>query len=141
MNAKHTKYTLAAALSLLVIALVGCTGANAADDAVTDPGRKSVAAPIERVEVIVEQDTAAHYAARIVSGLPSGCAQFEGANITGREGNRITVTVTNTMPADPETICTMIYRTHLSHVDLGSDFTPGETYTVDVNGTTVEFTA
>ena len=141
MNAKNTKYALIAALSILAIGLLGCTGADAASGTPADPERKSVAAPIELVEVVVEQDTAANYAVRIVSGLPAGCAQFEGASVTGRDGNRITVSVTNTMPADPETICTMIYRTHTSHVVLGSDFTPGETYVVDVNGTTVEFTA
>lgn len=141
MNTNITKYTLTATLSLIAIALVGCTGADAAGDTSGEQRRKSVAAPIESVDVVVEQDSAANYAVRIVSGLPSGCAQFEEATVASREGNRITVSVTNTMPADPETICTMIYRTHTSHVVLGGDLTPGETYVVDVNGTMVEFTA
>lgn len=81
------------------------------------------------------------YVLQVTSRLPSGCAQFHEAKVTGREGNTITVSVTNTMPDDDVTMCTMIYGMKDSNLNLGSDFTPGETYTADVNGTLVEFTA
>ncbi len=107
----------------------------------TTPGRKIVDAPIDGLDIIVRESFPPQYAVHIVSGLPSGCALFEQAEITGRSGTEITVHVTNTMPDDPNVACTAIYGTHESTVDLGSDFTAGTPYTVRVNDKSVEFTA
>jgi hypothetical protein len=103
--------------------------------------RTIVDAPIDGIDILVRESFPPQYAVAITSGLPSGCAQFNEAVITGRDGNTITISVTNTIPSDPEVACTAIYGTHESTVELGTDFESGETYTVDVNGETKEFTA
>lgn len=125
------------AVSLIAAAIYvlrpGDTGATASDRDVVD-------APIESVVVSTLKSNPAQYDVRIVSGLPSGCAEYAATEVTGREGNTIFVRVTNTMPTG-DIACTMIYGMHESNINIGSDFKTGETYTVDVNGTTVEFVA
>ncbi len=94
------------------------------------PDMVETAAPIESVEVI-EYDGI--YTLRVVSGLPGGCVEYSGYDIT-REGNIVNVIVTNLAPApDALVMCTAIYGYHETEIDLG-DFVPGETYTVVVNG-------
>lgn len=98
-------------------------------------------APIDDVEVVMRESFPVQYALRIVSGLPSGCAQFEGLAWT-LEGTTITVQVDNLQPkADSGLMCTTIYGTKEHTVELGTDLTPGETYTVVVNDTTITFVA
>ena len=48
---------------------------------------------------------------------------------------------TNTLPTDPDVICSAIYGYYESNVDLGQDFTSGRTYTVKVNDNTTTFVA
>ncbi|OGA51671.1 MAG: hypothetical protein A3F74_06455 [Betaproteobacteria bacterium RIFCSPLOWO2_12_FULL_62_58] len=90
-------------------------------------------APIEAAELVVRESLPPQYAVRITSGLPSGCAAFDGIEVK-REARNADLTVWNTVPADKRIICTMIYGIARHTVELGSDFAPGETYTVRVNG-------
>ena len=103
--------------------------------------RRVVDAPIESIDILVRESFPPGYTAHIVSGLPSGCAEFHEARVTGRAGTTITIRVTNTMPSDPETVCTEIYGFHESDVDLGQDFVPGRRYTVRVNDRETTFRA
>ena len=99
-----------------------------------------VAAPVESVMLVILEMDPPRYMLRIVSGLPSGCARFNGYE-SAIDGNTITVTVTNLMPAG-DAICTAIYGLYEGEVVLGRDFTSRETYTVTVNGELAEtFTA
>lgn len=98
-------------------------------------------APIEEIEVLIRESSPPGYTAHIVSGLPSGCAKFEAWELTGRTGNTVTIAVTNSMPADPDVACTLIYGYHESNIDLGTNFNPGQTYTVKVNGEEATFVA
>ncbi len=93
------------------------------------PEMTSTPAPIE--SVVVNGDHTG-YSLSIVSGLPSGCARFDGYDVEYR-GKVIDVTVTNLMPTGP-VACTAIYDRHEGEVDLGADFATGGTYTVVVNG-------
>ena len=93
------------------------------------PEMTSTPAPIESV-VVTGDHTG--YSLSIVSGLPSGCARFDGYHVEHR-GKVLEVTVTNLMPTGP-VACTAIYDRHEGEVDLGADFAPGVTYTVVVNG-------
>lgn len=104
-------------------------------------GRIVVDAPIDGLEVLILESFPVQYHLRIVSGLPSGCAEFEKAEIIGRGGSEITVRVTNTLPDDPNIACTAIYGTKETTLPLGTDFVAGETYMVMVNDTVEEFTA
>ena len=109
-----------------------------------DPGYPTVVepAPIESVEILVMESFPPQYGVHIVSGLPSGCAEFVSAEVVERTGTTIRTEVLNRMPAPNAAIaCTMIYGMHESNVMLGSDFESGVTYTVDVNGELTEFTA
>lgn len=94
----------------------------------------SVPAPIESASVARPEAVSGDYTLEITSGLPSGCAQFDGASVE-RDGNRFLVEVTNLMPDPKEPIaCTAIYGYHDEKITLGSNLTPGEAYTVTVNG-------
>ena len=135
--------------ALVVIAILALLAATACVPGLGDgrssatpaPATEVFAAPIEKVEILVRESNPPGYTAHIVSGLPSGCARFHSAEITGRSGNTITIAVKNTMPADPNTICTAIYGYHKTNLDLGTDFVPRQTYTVAVNGQATTFTA
>ena len=101
---------------------------------------KKEPAPIENVEIVVQESMPPKYVARVTYGLPSGCAQPGGHEVK-REGDQIQITVSILLPADPNTVCTMIYGIDTVNIDLGSDFTSGTTYTVQVNDQTTTFTA
>lgn len=111
----------------VAILMVGCSPRDG------EGGRTIVDAPIEAIDILVRESFPPGYTAKITSGLPSGCARFHEAKITGRRGTTITISVTNTMPSDPKTICTGIYGYHETNLDLGQDFVSGRTYTVRVN--------
>ena len=96
------------------------------------PEMAETPAPIESVEVLVSESDPPEYSLRIVSGLPSGCVEFKGYDVS-LDGNLFTVDVVNLEPTGP-VVCTAIYETHEGEVALSGILTPGETYTVIVNG-------
>ncbi|MCH8825828.1 MAG: hypothetical protein IIB16_02635 [Chloroflexi bacterium] len=97
-----------------------------------------VPAPIESVEINIAESFPPQYFVAIKSGLPSGCAEFRGYDVS-REGNTVNIEVTNLEPAPGQLIaCTAIYGYHDTNINLGSDFTGGETYSVVVNGLVTE---
>lgn len=124
-------------LAVLVVPLsAGCGWLDDSDG----NARVVVDAPIEKVEIAILKSNPPQYDVLITSGLPSGCAQYDATTLLGQSGDTIRIRVTNTMPkGDAE--CTAIYGYYESTVHLGSAFTMGVTYTVDVNGTTKTFTA
>jgi hypothetical protein len=124
-------------LGLVLIGPVGCSGR----DGSSSPGRKVVDAPIDGIEILTRESAPPGYTAHITSGLPSGCAEFHEAVITGRAGDVITIRVTNTLPADKKVACDLIYGIHETNIDLGQDFFPKRAYTVKVNDKTQTFVA
>lgn len=130
------------AVALVAMAFAACTSrSGGGGSGSTSPALRIVDAPIESVDILVRESYPPGYTLHIVSGLPSGCARFHLATVMERTGNNIAVKVTNTMPADPETVCTAIYGFHETNLDLGTNFTSGQAYTVDVNGTSKSFVA
>lgn len=135
---------------LAALALASCAGAEPAQPAAepvqpaAEPmqpaaaGRTEVRAPIVRVVLRVAESHPPQYFADVVSALPDGCTQFARFAVR-REGDVVFIDVFNTVPADPTTMCTMIYGERESTVPLGSDFRPGVKYTLDVNGTRQPF--
>jgi hypothetical protein len=97
--------------------------------------RTEVLAPIESAEIVIRESFPPQYAARIVSGLPSGCAAFERIDVD-REDSVIEISVWNTIPTDPNLACTMIYGTMENTAELGSDYEPGRSYEAIINGET-----
>jgi hypothetical protein len=102
--------------------------------------RKAVEAPIDGLDVFVLESFPPQYVVNVQAGLPSGCAEAYRHKVS-RDGNVITIDVLNTMPADDDVVCTMIYGTYELNINLGSDFESGETYTVQVNDQEIEFVA
>jgi len=132
----------AALASLFVLTAVACVPEKSpGGSGDPDTEREVVSAPIDGIDILIREIAPPQYAAVIKSGLPSGCARFNKAEIASRAGNTITIEVTNTIPTDKDTACTAIYGTHESTVELGTDFTPNQTYTLQVNDKTHTFTA
>ncbi len=127
--------------AIVALSLLGAFGACSGDDDSSPQERKVVDAPIDRIEILVRESAPPGYTAHITSGLPSGCAQFDSAVITGRADDTITIKVTNTIPADPNVACDAIYGLHEANLDLGQDFVSGRSYTVKVNDKTEPFVA
>jgi hypothetical protein len=117
------------------------SGGNATPSPTPGAERAVVAAPIDKLELIVRESAPPQFAVRILSGLPSGCARFDEARIAGRSGTTMTIAVTNTMPSDNTIACTAIYGTHEAIVELGMDFVAGTEYLVRVNDKELRFTA
>ena len=106
----------------------------------SDFGHSIIAeSPIESAEIMVLESAPPQYQLRIISGLPkgSGCSQFNGYEIRRSESNDIEVVVTHHEVADRMVICTADFPIVETFVPLGSDFEPGEKYTVRVNSDTV----
>lgn len=98
-------------------------------------------APIEEIDVLMLESFPVQYRLRIVSGLPSGCAAFAGAEVE-QQGTTFIVTVMNTVPAPGQQVsCTMIYGYHESSVSLGTGLESGTEYTVKVNDKATTFVA
>ncbi len=104
-----------------------------------DPVMIEVPAPIDGVAINIAESFPPQYFVHILSGLPSGCARFDRYEVD-RDGTTITITVTNLVPSG-DVMCTQIYGTAESNVALGSDFEPGQTYTVFVNDVKETFMA
>ena len=98
-------------------------------------------APIDGLDIAVAESFPPQYFVHILAGLPSGCAEQYTHSFT-RTGNRIEVEVLNSLPTGAMA-CTAIYGIYELNIALGSDFSPGETYTVSVNdgAATTEFVA
>ena len=95
--------------------------------------------PIQSAEIMVLESEPPQYQLRVVSGLPkgSGCSQFNGYEIRRGETNDIKVVVTHHEVADRMVVCTADFPIVETNVPLGSEFEPGEKYTVLVNADTV----
>ena len=98
-------------------------------------------APIESVAMRIAESFPPQYFVEILYGLRNGCIEPDDYEVT-RDGNRIDIAVTVLAPA-PEVniLCTQIYGTGTYNVALGTDFQPGDTYTVNVNDQTTTFVA
>ena len=97
-----------------------------------EPEMIETPAPIESVGVVVSESDPPEYSLRIVSGLPSGCVEFKGYDVS-LDGNVFTVDAVNLEATGP-VACIAVYERHEGEVALGGGLTPGETYTVIVNG-------
>jgi len=95
-------------------------------------------APVDRVEVLAAESFPPQYFLLIESGLPSSCAQFDRYEVQ-RAGYTVTVTIVNQELTG--VACAEVYASVVHNVELGSDFEPGSTYSVLVNGVAETFVA
>ena len=131
------RVVVAAVVGLAVILLAGAVAFAAGRGGPAAPGRQTVAAPIDQIDVVIRESAPPQVALKIKAGLPGGCAQRDSHSVT-RSGDTFTVTVLNSMPTG-NPVCTMIYGTYDVTIELGSDFRIGGTYTVKVNDKTTTF--
>ena len=104
-----------------------------------DDDRSLKSAPIEELGFVVRESGSPQYVAQVTSGLPGGCAQFEGY-IVERDGSTITIEVWNSEPTGLVP-CMMIYGYHSFSVELGSDLESGVEYTLVVGERELSFIA
>ena len=100
--------------------------------------------PIQSAEIMVLESAPPQYQLRVVSGLPrgSGCSQFNGYEVRRGESNEIEVVVTHHEAADQLVVCTADFPIVETNIPLGSNFEPGNEYTIRVNSdVTVSFEA
>jgi len=88
-------------------------------------------APIHEVQISVAETFPEQIFVHITGGLADSCTSFHDLN-TERSGNTIEIEVTTERPRDA--VCAQVYSYFEENINLGSDFTSGQTYTVDVNG-------
>lgn len=125
---------LLATTAVLAIGAAALTGGSGT----TPPeARRTVPAPIDGLEVVMRESAPPQVSLKVTAGLPGGCAQAHSHQLT-RSGNAFSVTVLNSMPTG-NVACTMIYGSYVVTIDLGSDFAPGQTYTVQVNDKSTTF--
>ena len=132
------RFAIAAAVTVAAIVIIGAAAlASQRGGSGVAPGRHTVAAPIDRLDVLIRESAPPQVTLKIMAGLPSGCAQEHSHAVT-RAGDGFTVTVLNTMP-DGNPVCDMRYGIYELNLDLGREFRPGATYTVQVNDKTTTF--
>ena len=91
--------------------------------------------PVEKIEIVKPGSVVSQYQLRVISGLPkgSGCSMFNGYEIRREEPTGIGVELTHHEVADPFVVCTADFPILETMIPLGTDFLPGEEYTVSVN--------
>ena len=104
-----------------------------------EANRKTVPAPIDKLEVQVLESFPAQYVVHIQAGLPDGCTRQYASSVE-RNGDVISISVLNSVPTQV-VACTQIYGSYELNLNLGSQFQTGTTYTVKVNDQTTSFRA
>ena len=101
-----------------------------------------VESPIRMSEIDVLESDPPQYQLSVVSTLPLGstCSRFNGYDVV-RRGAEIQVTITHLEVLEKNQPCTRDLPAVDTRIPLGSDFTPGQEYTVIVNGDRKTFTA
>ncbi len=94
-------------------------------------------APIHEVDTDIAKSNPEQILVYIKGGLADGCTSLKDIT-TEKDGNIINITVTVQRPKDA--MCVQVYSYFEEIVNLGSDFTRGQSYTVNVNGVIVQFT-
>ena len=114
-------------------ALPGCTTNTSTT---TDTGYEIRLAPIHEVKISIAKSLPPQIIVNITGGLSDGCTTFDAIK-TSRSGDTVVITVTTRHPRNTE--CPAIYGYFEQMVNLGSDFTGGKTYNLNVNDYTTTF--
>ncbi len=118
------------ALASAILLAFGCQSSG------TDGQIEIRPAPIHEVRVSIAESYPPQVFVYIKGGLADSCTTFNDLK-TERDGNIINMEVTTQRPRDA--ICAQIYGFFEKNVNLGTDFTSGETYVVNVNDETTSF--
>ena len=128
---------LSAALLLILVftTLAGCSDAVEAQTESKDLEIKQ--ATIEEVSISIAESCPEQIIVNIKGGLEDSCTILHEIVILHCSEDTINISVTTERPKDA--IGAQVYSFFNKSVNLGSNFTSGNTYTVDVNGVTATF--
>ena len=118
----------------LIISILTVTGCQ---PAVEEDGTEIRLARIHEVQVNIAESYPPQVFVYIKGGLPDSCTTFHEFT-TERRGNTINIEVTTQRPKGA--VCAQVYTFFEKNISLGSDFTLGETYIVEVNDKSTSFT-
>jgi len=127
---KRTLYLAALALTIVIVTAVGCQSENDELEIEIHP------APIHEVQVNIAESFPPQVFVYIKGGLADSCTTFNELTVE-RSNNTINIRVTTQRPKG--VVCAQVYGFFEKNIGLGSDFTSGETYIVNVNGKTTRF--
>jgi hypothetical protein len=116
--------------ALIILPVTGCGSSSDNDEIEIKP------APIHELSVTFAKSLPPQVIVYIKGGLADSCTAFHELK-TERSGNMVTITVTVQRPRDA--ICAEVYGFFERYENLGSEFTPGENYTVNVNDKSTSF--
>jgi hypothetical protein len=128
------KFLFLLALSMLVLPVVGCEGE--APMLQNPPDQEIKLAPIEDLTIMMLTSDPPQVQVYFKGGLADSCTTFNDLKVE-RSVSTFKITVTVRRPGDA--VCAQVYSTFEKYENLGSDFAPGETYTVYVNDKTTSF--
>ena len=128
--ARCRNYLAVISLLLLVTTAIACQSGGSGQELEIRP------APIHEVRVAIAESYPPQVIVFIKGGLTDGCTTFHELK-TEHSGNAVNITVTTQRPKGA--VCTQVYGYFERNVNLGSDFTSGQTYTVKVNDKTTSF--
>jgi hypothetical protein len=132
------RFAIAGAVTVAAILIIGAAAlASPRGPGGAAPGRHTVAAPIDRLDVLIRESAPPQVSLKVAAGLPDGCAEQHSHSVT-RAGDTFTVSVLNSMP-DGNPICDLRYGIYELNIRLDGEFRPGATYTVQVNDKTTTF--
>jgi hypothetical protein len=130
-------YKMKRALCLVTLALTAVIVTSIGCQADTDEQEMEIRpAPIHEVQVNIAESFPPQVFVYIKGGLSDSCTTFHELK-TERSGNNIDIAVTTQRPKDA--VCAQVYGFFEKNVNLGSDFTSGETYNINVNDKTTSF--
>lgn len=130
---KQVLYLLALILIVPVLAVAGC------QPTVSDADEEEMEvrlAPIHEVRVNIAESFPPQIFVYIKGGLADSCTVFNEVT-TERSGNTVNIRVTTKRPR--EAVCAQVYGYFEQNVALGTDFTSGEIYIINVNDQATSF--
>ena len=135
---KRTLCLAALALTLVIITAVGCqSGTSDTDEQKINEHEIEIRlAPIHEAQVNIAESFPPQIFIYIKGGLTDSCTTFHDLT-EERSGNTIDIEVTTQRPK--EAMCAQVYGFFEQNVALGSDFTSGKSYTINVNDKTTSF--
>ena len=132
------KIKLLSAALLLILAFTTLSGCSDAVEAQTESKDLEIKqATIEEVSISIAESCPEQIIVNIKGGLEDSCTILHEIVILHCSEDTINISVTTERPKDA--IGAQVYSFFNKSVNLGSDFTSGNTYTVDVNGVTATF--
>jgi hypothetical protein len=120
-------------VAVFMLVLPGCGGGPVLQNA---QDQEIQLAPIEDITIMMLTSDPPQVQVYFRGGLADSCTAFNELKVQ-RSVSTFKITVTVRRPRN--VVCAQVYGTFEKYENLGSDFVPGETYTVHVNDKTTSF--